>query len=422
MSNHKASFSARPPIDALTSLRGVAAVLVVFHHLGLLMLPLGGTVFGPALRNFGILGMTTFFVLSGFVIHYNYAERLAVERERGVLSFLFARFARLYPLYLPVVLLNFALNFSNAALAGNTAAVNAYVAALPVNLTGMQTWVYATFNGFNLTIAQEYANNAWSISVEFLLYVLFVPIALWGGFRHHSLRRGIALTVIAIALRVVFIEMANDEAVIRGINRIWGAPHILDPTSWLAYYSPYGRFFEFLAGVGIAEIWLSASGHAQGARVRLIARVCGAVALLYVAGSLLNGSLYSAPQLFTGYRLFMGYAIALPLAIYALCQSRSLMGEWVTATPLLLLGEMSYSLYMLHGNLFPLFRLTPGGDLSAQVFDMVWRTVAFLVLLFVSSWLTYRYLEMPARRWIMDFYQKGMTAAPLPSPSASQER
>lgn len=410
MSNTVASFSAaRPPIDALTSLRGVAAILVVCHHMGLLMLPLRGTALGPALQNLGVLGMTTFFVLSGFVIHYNYAERLAVERKRAVFAFLFARFARLYPLYLPVILLNFVLNFSTAALAGNAAAVNAYVAALPVNLTGMQTWVYATFNGINLTNAQVYANNSWSISVEFMLYLLFVPIAMWGGFKRNSLLRGILITLAAIILRIVFIGMATDEAVVQGINRIWGEPHGLDPTSWLAYYSPYGRFFEFLAGVGIAEIWLSALGHAQGERVRRVAQWCGAVALLYVAGSLLNVSLQSAPQLFTGYRLFVGYAVAVPLVIYALCQSRGVMSKWVTAAPLLLLGEMSYSVYMLHGNLFPLFRLAPGGDIQAQVLQMVWRALAFLVLVFVSSWLTYRYLEMPARRWIMDFYRKGMS-------------
>ncbi|ODP31249.1 acyltransferase [Pandoraea sp. ISTKB] len=407
----------RPPIDALTSLRGVAALLVVVHHMGLLMLPLRGTVVGPALNNFGVLGMTTFFVLSGFVIHYNYADRLAVERERGVISFMFARFARLYPLYLPVVLINFMLNFGAAAYRGNQAAANAYMTALPANLAGMQSWFYATFNGFNMTIAQGYANNSWSISVEFLLYLIFIPIAMFGGFQRHSLWRGIALTVVAMVLRTVFIRIANQDVVVNGISQIWGTPQMIDATTWLVYYSPYGRFFEFLAGIGIAEIWLSSQGHSQSARARLISRVLGLIAMAYIVGSVFDRSLYDLPELFGGYRLFSGYAIALPLAIYAICQSRNLLGKLASAAPLLLLGEISYSLYMLHGNLFPLFRVS-AGDLAAKTPEMIWKSAAFLVILFVSSWLVYRYFEMPARRWIMNFYKRGMTPSSSPMAGA----
>jgi peptidoglycan/LPS O-acetylase OafA/YrhL len=85
----------REPIEALTSLRGVAALLIVIHHAGLLMLPLRHTVLGPALGNFGSLGMSLFFVLSGFVIHYNYGSKLAVNRAFGLFPFFVARFARL---------------------------------------------------------------------------------------------------------------------------------------------------------------------------------------------------------------------------------------------------------------------------------------------------------------------------------------
>ena len=44
--------------------------------------------------------MTLFFVLSGFVIHYNYAGLVTGGRLRGIGAFLWARFARLYPLFL----------------------------------------------------------------------------------------------------------------------------------------------------------------------------------------------------------------------------------------------------------------------------------------------------------------------------------
>jgi peptidoglycan/LPS O-acetylase OafA/YrhL len=49
--------------------------------------------------------MTLFFVLSGFIIHYDYSEQITKYHWRGIVSFLIARFARLYPLYIGSVLL-----------------------------------------------------------------------------------------------------------------------------------------------------------------------------------------------------------------------------------------------------------------------------------------------------------------------------
>ena len=46
------------------------------------------------------LDMTPFFVLSGFVIHYNYATLVTAGGFRGIAAYLWARFARLYPLFL----------------------------------------------------------------------------------------------------------------------------------------------------------------------------------------------------------------------------------------------------------------------------------------------------------------------------------
>ena len=43
--------------------------------------------------------MPLFFVLSGFVIHYNYAESIQTGGASALLNFFSARFARLYPLY-----------------------------------------------------------------------------------------------------------------------------------------------------------------------------------------------------------------------------------------------------------------------------------------------------------------------------------
>ena len=47
--------------------------------------------------------MPLFFVLSGFVIHYNYAQPVHAQPLRGTYNFFVARFARLYPMYFVVL-------------------------------------------------------------------------------------------------------------------------------------------------------------------------------------------------------------------------------------------------------------------------------------------------------------------------------
>ncbi|WP_164853409.1 hypothetical protein [Paraburkholderia kirstenboschensis] len=52
---------------------------------------------------------------------------------------------------------------------------------------------------------------------------------------------------------------------------------------------------------------------------------------------------------------------------------------------------------------------------------MIWKSAAFLAILFVTAWLAYRFIEMPARRWIMNFYKNGMMLPALTPASKTPE-
>src|SRR5690242_12787179 len=75
-----------PALPALTSLRFLAALAVFLHHAGL---------FAD-----GFFGVTFFFVLSGFILTYNYRRTLADGGRGAVWDFYVARFARVYPLHI----------------------------------------------------------------------------------------------------------------------------------------------------------------------------------------------------------------------------------------------------------------------------------------------------------------------------------
>src|SRR5271156_476612 len=96
------------PLPALTGLRFVAALCVVLAHGAAFMtnIPAGDPLWRIYLMSLASIGMTLFFVLSGFVIHYNYCEQIIKFRGRGIANFFVARVARLYPLYFVGVVLS----------------------------------------------------------------------------------------------------------------------------------------------------------------------------------------------------------------------------------------------------------------------------------------------------------------------------
>ena len=89
--------SRRREIRSLTGLRGIAALWVVVHHALYIARPRGP--FWTLIYH-GYLAVDLFFVLSGYVIAMNYAERSELRIHLGdVVAFLCKRFARTYPLY-----------------------------------------------------------------------------------------------------------------------------------------------------------------------------------------------------------------------------------------------------------------------------------------------------------------------------------
>jgi peptidoglycan/LPS O-acetylase OafA/YrhL len=370
----------RKEIPALTSLRGIAAIMIVVHHLGLLVLPLRGTLIAPALQKCGLLGMSVFFVLSGFVIHYNYGSKIGAG-GRNILDFIVARLARLYPLYLIFVLGNFVYLHH---------VLPSYTQFLPYNVLGIQSWIYRIQDGVNVTLSQGYANNAWSISTELMLYLLFIPLAFIARFKSASLARGVILLLAGIIGRVVVVHFAGDIGA--RMASLLGQASSVEPDQWLIFHSPYGRFFEFLAGAGLAEMWMAG----LSTKMRRAMVVLGYAGVTYIVASFLDLIAFAAPHCFEGDHLHIGYAIAVPLATLAVC----LNGKVLVGKTALWMGEISYSLYLVHGVMMPAFE---GPDVAA---GYALKAIMFMSILIVIATITHAYVEVPAKRAIMKSYRR----------------
>ena len=154
---------AAKPLHALTGLRWIAAFAVFLHHLQ--------RPFGVPYLNWwlGSLAVSFFFVLSGFILTYVYAERMA-NKTVTVRKFLFTRWARIWPLHLACLVIFVTVFSSWNAILGSWDHTPRFL----TNLTMLQSWVpdpgwYFGFNGVS-----------WSISTEFFFYLAF-PFLMIGG-------------------------------------------------------------------------------------------------------------------------------------------------------------------------------------------------------------------------------------------------
>lgn len=361
--------SKRPGIPALTGLRFLAALSILYAH------DIGYFVSDPhsiilkteAVSN---LGMALFFTLSGFVIHYNYRATVS-SGWGGRWTFFVARFARLYPLYLACLIADPLLEHGTLAPLATP--------MLPYFLTLTQSWL-GIHAGGNL-LAYLLLMGAWSISVEVFLYIAYVPAAPLIARARNTLRilvrwiLGFTLLFAVVWLFAYYSEVVSP----RGYD--W---------RWMIYVSPYCRLPEFFLGALIAQ-HVMAAPKPRGSGMALPLAASAVIALPFLA--------YAYVPL-GGVTFMWGFVPGIgALILYLARWRRSVLAIVLGSTAMVALGDASYSLYMLHGYLFePVGWLQwRTGILSKSTFA---PAIAAAALAIIVSLVSYRYFEVPMRRWL----------------------
>jgi peptidoglycan/LPS O-acetylase OafA/YrhL len=398
--------SVRSPVQSLTGLRCVAALSVAIPHalLQIVRFPINQPVWYDYVNAASGIGMTLFFVLSGFVIHYNYSESIRAGRVRGLFNFFVARFARLYPMYI--------LCLVGALLAAKLHGTGHHLtAALPYYLTMMQSSVYAVI-GDNSLIYQYglMMPVTWSISTEWVFYIAYpaVCFVILGlpGFRS-KLAAGVALcAAVYLALFLIFTnyQTINQFAVttfgpVADINANWQDCFI----RWLVYFSPYSRISEFVAGCLAAAIFMELQGRPVtrmegkiGALV-LIAALVG-IGVLYRA---MFGPPYSGPpfKFVTFLHMSFGFAPLVAIVIFCCARYHSWLSTILSLPLMVRCGDVSYSVYLLHLVVIRAFVMVavPVTSFSAEILDLAYVGVIVLVTMGFSL-ATYHMWESPMRR------------------------
>jgi peptidoglycan/LPS O-acetylase OafA/YrhL len=371
-------------IGSLTGLRYVAAVAVVIGH------------GAPSLRDdwlaqlvaqISSIGMTLFFVLSGFVLWLNYAAGFQ-DRPLSVTlrEFAIARFARLYPMYAVVVFV---------IVGWLTIRRGAGAPSLGFILTMTQAW-FPVLDGAMLVAVVPPLEHLWSISVELFFYLLF-PFACLLLTEVDRLRTRLLLSLLNLVVFAVTIYafFRFGEPLLQ-----IAAPSLTDHAmQWLTYYSPYLHVSQFLAGCIAGMIYTKLSGVPIGDRER---RGVTALFWLSVAGlAVAPVALYFQPRLPIGsFWIELGIRLdeVVAFSVIMIAASRHGLARFLASRALILGGECSYSIYLLHPFLIRLAMV--GKSETPPLPEFLFRLILFVAIATAVAAVTYAVIEVPSRSWI----------------------
>jgi peptidoglycan/LPS O-acetylase OafA/YrhL len=370
----------RPEIPSLTGLRFYAAALVLWAHtVTAFIMPAGVPILGSSPIT-GFLGMTLFFVLSGFVIHYNYGESLGSLKARAIYSFVIARFARLYPLFALCVILTIGISQNPSPLLSES---------WPYYLTMTHDWFPRVVG--SQFLGDLFAPASWSISAEVFLYLLYIPMARPIG-RFLKSDTSVLLGIGTLAATVSLFYAGR-------VTGWWYATVDFSYPStdhWLFYRSPLCRVSEFALGVLIAALYNARNGMAVSAQERTIAGTAAGIGAVWAAVLLLGNEITSAKNQVMILQFSWGFAPTVAALIYYLARCRNPLSWFVENKAAILLGDASYSIYMLQWIFFYIFSAQ---GVAANVLLGPKIVLAWIMTVILSLG-SYRYFECPARALI----------------------
>jgi peptidoglycan/LPS O-acetylase OafA/YrhL len=365
-------------IKALSGLRIVAALWVVMFHFRPLLEMASPPLYDalkPVLDS-GAQGVDLFFILSGFVLTWNYLDRMGdTWSAKATMHFLWLRLARVWPLYLVTLHLAalwiiFTLNVGDfpSAEADSLTAIS-YLRQLVM----VQLWFQPFFD------FSSWDGPAWSISAEWLAYLLFGVLVLVVHRIQRATRvRGLLLLAFVITLGPVLLLMGSGG-------------QFYTPWSWLPRI-----VLQFTAGA-LACAAVRKMRPTDPAR-----RGAGivSVALLGVMG----GALYwldahPLPSIRDGFGL-VG-VLFMPLVV-ALAVGSGTLPALLSTRLLVYGGQVSFGLYMVHELvhtawlwIMAQYQITMEPSIGAKLIF-----VGLIVVSTVLAVLLFHFVEEPARLWM----------------------
>ena len=363
-------------ITGLDGIRAIAVIMVLAYHLKL------------ALFKSGFLGVTVFFVLSGYLITGILISEVEEEGTIDLKNFWLRRIRRLVPAVMSMAVV---IIFVSAVV--NRIIFTKGCKDFLASVLGFNNWwqIFNKISYFEAAGVPSPFTHCWSLAIETQFYLIY-PLILLGIYKLVKSRgegranRGLLfagvtllLALISVILMIVLFDPQQDA------SRV--------------YYGTDTRAFSLLFGALLAILWeyrmvprrLSAS----------VNMVLGSVsfAVLLVMTIAINGSSnfwYRGGQFFG--------TILTVLMVYAVSGRKTWLSRFLSNPVLKWIGDRSYSIYLWH---YPIILLISKGIKASW-----WITLIEIVLSVVLAELSYRFIETPIRHGIIGEYLNILRSRP----------
>lgn len=382
-------------IPALDGLRTLAVVAVVLYHLNLTW------------AQGGLLGVTIFFVLSGYLITRLLLNEIAKTGRIDLKSFWIRRIRRLFPAVVTVVVVTCALCtvFNHVMLTKMRPDI------LPSLLFFNNWWqIMQDVSYFNALGDPSPLTHFWSLAIEEQFYLIWPPLLFAMVSVHMSkpnTRRvvlGLA-AVSAVAMMVLYNPATDPSRVYYGTDTrvfslLLGAWMAFIPDRDLAPARLVRHLgLDRLAGAGKHDKSKGDTAEAATTKPSELARFWSSPASIDLMGVVGLVGLAAMVALTNGYTAFQyrgGTLLCsiLTLMVIAACvQPQGMVARALAAEPLVWIGKRSYSIYLWH---YPLLLLM---NPVANINDTPWWHYILQVLLVVAvAECSYRFIETPFRK------------------------
>jgi len=341
------------PIKSIQALRGIAALLVLVFHYKWSVGLMGEDGFIGSLVNAGGIGVTIFFILSGFIMVYS------SKHKTSPLEFAINRFSRIYPLYLFFIMLCFFISGAMSTFHYEDKTVNLINSFFFFPVSNDNAPAYIDLKSLSAV--------RWTLGYEMFFYVL---LAFSMFFKH----KNIALFSVFSLLLVIIPSLSGFFPTLSVNGYAYDSVILSFITNPIMY--------EFVAGVIIA-IFINKIDGICGKKIRLIILSISTILVVY----------------FCFYRGMNDHGFdssALYLSIFfgSIVMNKELLDRF-TPKFMVYIGEISFSIYLLHN---PIMYMTRKYFLKV---DQGWLLVCTATILtLAASFLSHNYLEVKASRWV----------------------
>ena len=368
-------------IKPLTSLRFFFAIMVFWSHIQFFdqsRYPEFNNLYNKVLYE-GYIGVTFFFILSGFILSYNYDDRI-INRKTSFKYFWVARIARIYPLHIAGLLVAmFIIPDLSNSLADFFTTPALSISIFLSNLTLIHSFIPDGIYFFS------YNGPSWSLSDELFFYVSF-PFIVYLFVENKILVRfaWILYLLIPISMYYSVDTLANDHK--------------------FFYINPFFRIVDFILGINLnqlfkLEIFRNLYKNKLTATMLEIFSIVVFAVFLYIHDDVPNVCRYSC-----------FYWLPMLLVIFSFAFQNGYISSLISSSIFVLLGEMSFSFYVFHQSFIRYFAFT--NDSMAITTNHYLLVSVILITSLVVSYFAHKYIELPCNAYIKSRYKRSALSMP----------